>query len=130
MTTSGYLDADVDAGELIDTEEEDGFVQLGTKDLGSKELERRAVHLNEALALHTARDRCQSGSVSQPSQLPEFLGEFGNALPVAFFFLPKTWTACGAAMLTCDGKIASCLTFLLEFPLVRNLCVEGKTGWG
>lgn len=57
MTTTGDLEADVDLGELVDTEEKDGLVELGPEDLGGVELKGNTVDLDEALALHTAGDR-------------------------------------------------------------------------
>jgi hypothetical protein len=59
MTTTGDLDADIDTGELIKTEEEDGLVELGPEDLSGEQLEGSAVDLDEALALHAPRDGCK-----------------------------------------------------------------------
>jgi hypothetical protein len=61
MTTTGDLDADIDAGELIETEKKDGLVELGPEDLSGEELEGSAVDLDEALALHAPRDGCKLG---------------------------------------------------------------------
>lgn len=57
VTTTGDLEADVDLGELVGTEEKDGLVELGPEDLGGVELKGNTVDLDEALALHTAGDR-------------------------------------------------------------------------
>ena len=66
LTSTLHADADVDGGELIDTEKEDGLVELGPENLGGEELDGGAVHPDEALAGHHARDGCkQIGSAPQ-----------------------------------------------------------------
>jgi hypothetical protein len=57
VTTTRDLDADIDTGELVDTKEKDGLVELGPENLWGEQLEGGAVHLDEALALDDARDR-------------------------------------------------------------------------
>lgn len=46
MTTTGDPDADINLGELIGSENEDGLVELRAEDLGGEELERLAVDLD------------------------------------------------------------------------------------
>jgi hypothetical protein len=60
VTTTSDPDTDVDVGELIGTDNEDGLVELRPEDLGGEQLERLAVDLDQALALHTARDGCDT----------------------------------------------------------------------
>ena len=86
VTTTGDADADVDLGELIGAEEEDGLVELRAEDLGGEQLERLAVDTDQALALHTARDGCET--VSDGST--DLLRSNRKSVPVAFFFLPNT----------------------------------------
>jgi len=93
VTTTGDFDPDINTLVLVDAEEENRLIELRTEDLGGEELERCAVHLNETLALHTARDGCNSKIVSK-SIVAQSMGlESREYIPVAFFFLPKTWTA-------------------------------------
>lgn len=65
MATTGHLDADIDTSKLIEAEKENGLVELGPENFGGEELQRLAVDLDEALALHTARDGCNIPSVSK-----------------------------------------------------------------
>lgn len=95
MTTTGNPDADIDLSELVGAEEEDGLVELSPEDLGGEQLERLAVDLDQALALHTARDGCDI-----VSDATDFFVQIENSVPVAFFFLPNTWTAWVVAILT------------------------------
>jgi hypothetical protein len=111
LTTTRHADADVDGGELIDPEKEDGLVELGPENLGGEELDGGAVHPDEALAGHHARDGCK-----QIGSAPQFRGGWSfvrawECVPVAFFFLPKTWTACAGvdAMVTVMARMSSCL---------------------
>ena len=48
VTTTGNLDADIDIGELVNAQEEDGLVQLGAEDIGAEKLEGSAVDLDHA----------------------------------------------------------------------------------
>lgn len=86
MTTTGNADADVDLGELIGTEDENGLVELRPEDLRGKQLERLAVDPDQALALHTARDGCEIVRDRSTDVLRSKL----KSVPVAFFFLPNT----------------------------------------
>lgn len=111
VTTARDADADVDGRELVDTEEEDGLIELGPEDLGGEELDGGAVHPDEALAGHHARDGCkQIGSAPQFREGWSFSRAW-ECVPVAFFFLPKTWTACAGvdAMVTVMARMSSCL---------------------
>lgn len=97
MTATGDPDTDVDPGELFGPQNQDGLVQLRSEDLGRKQLERLAVDLDQALALHTARDGCDpvsDWSTASGSAQTEI------SVPVAFFFLPNTWTAWVVAILS------------------------------
>ena len=87
MTTTGDADADIDLGELVGAEEEDGLVELRPEDLGGEELERLAVDPDQALALHTARDGCEVVVSDRLRTLPP---PEQKSVPVAFFFLPNT----------------------------------------
>jgi len=51
VTTTTDADADVNAGELVQTEEEDGLVDLEAQNLGLDKAQGLAVDLDEALAL-------------------------------------------------------------------------------
>jgi len=64
VTTTGHLDADIDIGELVGAEEEDGLVKLRTEDLRGEQLQGSAVDPDEALASHTACDGCSEIRVS------------------------------------------------------------------
>lgn len=86
VTTTGDADADIDLSELVGTEEEDRLVELRPEDLGGEQLERLAVDTDQALALHTARDGCDTVR-DQSTDLLRFDRKF---VPVAFFFLPNT----------------------------------------
>ena len=68
MTTTSDPDADIDLGELVGSEDEDGLVELRPEDLGGEQLERLAVDTDQALS-----------RVSKQ-----------KSVPVAFFFLPNT----------------------------------------
>lgn len=63
MTTTGNLDPDVDLGELINAQEEDGLVQLRAENLGSEELEGGAVDSDQALAGHRSGNGCRSRNI-------------------------------------------------------------------
>jgi hypothetical protein len=104
MTTTGDLDADIDAGKLIGAEEENGLVELSAEDLRSVELQRDTVDLDEALALNAPRDGCRR----ELSVIRDIfaVSKWEAIVPVAFFFLPKTWTA-WAAMLSMGAQMAS-----------------------
>jgi len=86
VTTTSDPDANVDIGELVGAEDEDGLVELCPENLRGKQLERLAVNLDQALALHTARNGCDI--VSDTTNF--LLVQNKNYIPVAFFFLPKT----------------------------------------
>ena len=86
MTTTSDPDADVDLSKLVGTEEEDGLVELRPQDLGSEQLERLAVDPDQALALHTARDGCDTVR-NRPTDSSR---SKQKSVPVAFFFLPNT----------------------------------------
>jgi len=86
VTTTGDADADIDLSKLVGAEEEDGLVELRPEDLGGEQLERLAVDTDQALALHTARDGCDT--VRDGST--DLLRFDRKSVPVAFFFLPNT----------------------------------------
>jgi len=48
VATTSHPDADVDLGELVKTNDEDGLVDLEAEDLRLKEVKRTAVDLDEA----------------------------------------------------------------------------------
>jgi len=74
VSTSGNSDADVDASELVQADNQEGFVDLESQDLGLDEVERLSVDLDQSLtslavgdggcclllaeALHTLGCRC------------------------------------------------------------------------
>lgn len=58
VTTTSDLDSDIDGSEVLGAEDEDGLVELGPEDLGGEKLQRLAVDLDEATALHSASDGC------------------------------------------------------------------------
>jgi hypothetical protein len=58
VSTTGHLNANIDIGEFIGSQQQDRLVELGSEDLGGEELERCAVDLDHALALHTACNGC------------------------------------------------------------------------
>lgn len=64
VTTTGNPDADVDVGELIGAQDEDRLVELRPEDLGGEQLERLAVHTDEALAGDAARHGCNEKKLS------------------------------------------------------------------
>lgn len=49
MSTSGNSDADVDASELVEADNQEGFVDLEPQDLGLDQVERLSVDLNQSL---------------------------------------------------------------------------------
>lgn len=49
MTTTGDSDADIDAGELVETDNQEGLVDLESQDLGLDEVERLSVDLDKTL---------------------------------------------------------------------------------
>jgi hypothetical protein len=57
VATTADADADVDVGETGLAEEEDRLVHLDAEDLRLEELERLAVHLNEAASALAVSDR-------------------------------------------------------------------------
>jgi hypothetical protein len=50
VTTTGNSDADIDVRELLETNDEEGLVDLESQDLGLDKIERLSVDLNESLA--------------------------------------------------------------------------------
>jgi hypothetical protein len=50
VSTTGDSDADVDHGELVETDDQEGFVDLESQDLGLDEVERLSVDLDESLS--------------------------------------------------------------------------------
>jgi len=50
VATAGDADADVEVGELVEADDEEGLVDLEAEDLRLNELQRTAVDLDEALA--------------------------------------------------------------------------------
>jgi hypothetical protein len=54
VTTTGDSDADIDVGELVKTNNEEGFVDLESQDLWLDEVEGLSVNLDESLSgLHS-----------------------------------------------------------------------------
>lgn len=49
MSTTGNPDSDIDVGELVETNNEEGFVDLESQDLGLDQVERLSVDLDESL---------------------------------------------------------------------------------
>ena len=49
VTTTANSDTDIDVGELVETNNEEGLVDLESQDLGLDEVERFAVDLNKSL---------------------------------------------------------------------------------
>lgn len=64
MTTTGDLDTNIDVGELIVADDENGLVELSPEDLGGEELDGLAVDLDQAPALHSASDGCDDISTA------------------------------------------------------------------
>jgi hypothetical protein len=50
VSTTGNSDADVDVGELVETNDQEGLVDLESQDLWLDEVERLSVDLNESLS--------------------------------------------------------------------------------
>jgi len=50
VSTTIYSDSDVDVGELVETNDEEGFVDLESQDLRLDEVERLSVNLDESFA--------------------------------------------------------------------------------
>ncbi len=50
VSTAGNSYADIDVGELLETNDEQGLVDLESQDLGLDEVKRLSVDLNESLA--------------------------------------------------------------------------------
>jgi hypothetical protein len=50
VSTACYSDANIDVGELVKTNNEEGFVDLESQDLWLDEVERLPVDLNESLS--------------------------------------------------------------------------------
>lgn len=48
VSTTSNPDADIDVGELVEADNEEGLVDLESQDLGLDEVERLAVHLDES----------------------------------------------------------------------------------
>ena len=66
MTTTSDSAADVDIGELVETDNEQRLVELGAKDLSAEEGEWPAVDLDQALAVTGGvSDRCNARLVSK-----------------------------------------------------------------
>ena len=50
VSTASNSDADIDVGELLKTDDQEGFVDLESKDLGLDEVERLSVNFDQALS--------------------------------------------------------------------------------
>jgi len=50
VSTTSHSDADIDVGELLETDDEEGFVDLESEDLRLDEVERLSVHLNQSFS--------------------------------------------------------------------------------
>jgi hypothetical protein len=57
VSTTGNTDTDVDTGELVQTDNQEGLVDLESQDLGLDEGERGAVDLDKALSGLAVGDR-------------------------------------------------------------------------
>ena len=76
MSTTTDADADVNAGELVQTEEEDGLVDLEAQNLGLDKAQGLAVDLDEALALLAVCD--SSGGLLLAEALHALGGSVGR----------------------------------------------------
>jgi hypothetical protein len=50
VSTTSNSDADIDTGELVETDDQEGFIDLESQDLGLDEVERLSVDLNKSLS--------------------------------------------------------------------------------
>jgi hypothetical protein len=50
VSTTSNSDADIDVGELLETDNQEGFVDLESKDFGLDEVERLSVNFDQALS--------------------------------------------------------------------------------
>lgn len=50
VSTTSNSDTDVDVGELVETNDQEGFIDLESQDLGLDEVERLSVNFNESLS--------------------------------------------------------------------------------
>ena len=50
VSTASNSDADIDVGELLKTDDQEGFVDLESKDLGLDEVEGLSVNFDQALS--------------------------------------------------------------------------------
>jgi hypothetical protein len=50
VSTTSHSDADIDVGELLETDDEEGFVDLKSEDLRLDEVERLSVHLDQSFS--------------------------------------------------------------------------------
>jgi hypothetical protein len=50
VSTTSNSDADIDVGELLETDDQEGFVDLESKDLGLDEVEGLSVNFDQALS--------------------------------------------------------------------------------
>jgi hypothetical protein len=50
VSTTSNSDADIDVGELLETDDQEGFVDLESKDLGLDEVEGLSVNFDQTLS--------------------------------------------------------------------------------
>ena len=50
VSTASNSDADIDVGELLETDDQEGFVDLESKDFGLDEVEGLSVNFDQALS--------------------------------------------------------------------------------
>ncbi len=50
VSTTSNSDADIDVGELLETDDQEGFVDLESKDFGLDEVEGLSVNFDQALS--------------------------------------------------------------------------------
>ena len=50
VSTTSYSDADIDVGELLETDDQEGFVDLESKDFGLDEVEGLSVNFDQTLS--------------------------------------------------------------------------------
>jgi len=113
VSTTGNSDADIDVGELVETNDQERLVNLESQDLGLDEIKRLSVDLHESLSgLHPSCQylffavyrrfartlQCATAvAVKNLVRTSLLLSQIQQSLPV--FFFPKHWTLCVEAIL-------------------------------
>lgn len=125
MTTTGDLDANIDTGVLIETEDEDGLVEFGPEDLSGEELEGRTIDLDKALAGNAPRDGCKSQLSVNSS--PSLRVENRNMRTGSVLLLAKNLDCLWCRHVVCVGQDSFlCGRRDLNFLRCQNLCGRGK----